>query len=160
MIVDKDRVVLFHYRLTSVDGDFSESSDPASPVAALVGHGNVLAALEEAMMGKSTGDQFEVTLEPGDAYGERVAGAVQRVPIKHLMTRKGIKPGMAVKVNTADGPRDATIIKVGKFNVDLDTNHPLAGKQLHFHIAIEQVREAEPEEVSHGHAHGSGGHHH
>ena len=53
-----------------------------------------------------------------------------------------------------------TIIKVGKFNVDVDTNHPLAGMTLTFDVSIETVREPEPEELSHGHVHGEGGHHH
>lgn len=80
---------------------------------------------------------------------------MQRVPIKHLLTReKRLRPGMAVKVNTKDGPRDVVITKVGKFNVDVDTNHPLAGKTVTFNIEVENIRDAVQEELSHGHAHG------
>ncbi|MEQ9565604.1 MAG: peptidylprolyl isomerase, partial [Pseudomonadales bacterium] len=52
------------------------------------------------------------------------------------------------------------VVKVGKFNVDLDTNHPLAGVNLSFDVEIVEVRDATEEEIAHGHAHGPGGHHH
>jgi len=160
MVVEKDKVVLFHYTLSTVDGDFSESSDPQEPVAFLVGHRNILPALEAALLGKSAGDRLSTTLAAKDAYGERIADAIQRIPIKHLVGNPKLAPGKTVKINTAQGVRDATVTKVGRFNVDVDTNHPLAGKALNFDIQIASIREASAEEVAHGHAHGTGGHHH
>jgi len=44
-------------------------------------------------------------------------------------------------------------------HVVLDGNHPLAGKSLSFEATVKQVREATPEELQHGHAHGEGGAH-
>ena len=70
------------------------------------------------------------------------------------------KAGDIVTINTEEGAKQAVVVKAGKFNVDVDTNHPLAGKVLTFEIQIESVREATEEELSHGHAHGVGGHHH
>lgn len=127
----------------------------------LHGYRNILPALEAALVGKSAGETVTTTLMPGQAYGERVDSSIQRVPIKHLVTRlKHYKPGMLVRVNTKEGPRDVTIVKVGKFNVDVDTNHPYAGKTLTFSITIQSVRPATNEELSHGHAHGVTGHEH
>ena len=67
-----------------------------------------------------------------------------------------------VRIETAQGMHDATIVKVGKFNVDIDANHPLAGKTVTFEIDIEAVRDATQDELAHGHAHGMDGatHHH
>ena len=48
---------------------------------------------------------------------------------------------MAVKVNTSDRPRDVMIVKVGKFNVDVDTNHPLSGVTITFDVEIFDVRD-------------------
>ncbi len=63
-------------------------------------------------------------------------------------------------VNTEQGKRQVTVVKVGRFMVTVDLNHPLAGKTLVFDIKVEDVREATEEEIQHGHAHGVGGHHH
>lgn len=112
------------------------------------------------MAGREAGEELSVTLSPEQAYGHREEGRQQRVPIKHLVTKGRLRPGMAVKVNTGDGPVDARILKVGKFNVDLDLNHPLAGLSLTFDIRISEVREATAEEIAHRHVHGTGGHHH
>jgi FKBP-type peptidyl-prolyl cis-trans isomerase SlyD len=63
-------------------------------------------------------------------------------------------------VNTDQGERQVTIVKVGMFKAEVDTNHPLAGKTLTFAIDVLNVREATAEEIAHGHAHGEGGHQH
>src|SRR3546814_9482063 len=63
---------------------------------------------------------------------------------------------MQVVLNTNFGPRAVTIQKVGMSVVDVDLNHPMAGKDLHFDIEVVDVREASPEEVEHGHVHGDG----
>ena len=68
--------------------------------------------------------------------------------------------GQLVVVNTREGGRQARVVKVGHFNVDLDLNHPLAGKTLTFDIEIVGVRAATQEELAHGHAHGPDGHGH
>ena len=67
---------------------------------------------------------------------------------------------MVATVQTDQGARQVSIIKVGKFMADVDTNHPLAGKTVTFEIEVGDLREATSEEIAHGHAHGVGGHHH
>jgi FKBP-type peptidyl-prolyl cis-trans isomerase SlyD len=49
---------------------------------------------------------------------------------------------------------------VGLETVKLDFNHPMAGVDLFFTGHVDSVRDAEPEELAHGHVHGPGGHHH
>lgn len=163
MQIDKDSVVTFHYRL-SHDGKELETSETGEPMAYLHGHGNIMEGLEKAIEGKQSGDKLEVTLAAKDAYGERQEGAIQRVPLKHLVGDKKqnakLKPGMITAINTEEGPRQVVVVKAGKFNVDVDVNHPLAGKELVFNIEITDVRAASEEELAHGHAHGVGGHHH
>lgn len=160
MSIEKNQVVYFHYTLTGEDGKAFETSTNSHPMTFLFGHNNILPALEAEFADKNEGDQFQVTLTPEQAYGQRNEAGVQRIPIKHLATKGKLQKGQAVKVNTDNGMRDVTIVKVGKFNVDVDTNHPLAGLTITFDISIETVREAEAEELAHGHVHGEGGHHH
>ncbi|MGN0920326.1 MAG: peptidylprolyl isomerase [Cellvibrio sp.] len=164
MSVTQDKVVSFHYQLSDVDGTLLESSYESDPTLYLHGHRNLLPALESELEGKAAGDKIEVTLTPEQGYGLRQEGAVQRIPIKHLHNheklKNKIKVGMTVQVNTPHGPWDAVVLKVGKFNVDIDSNHPLAGKTLKFALEVVEVRDATAEELAHGHAHGVGGHHH
>lgn len=164
MQIEKDKVVTFHYTLKDDQGEVMESSKGGDPMAYLHGHGNIIVGLEKEMEGKSGDESFSVTVAPKDGYGEREDGAIQRVPIKHIHGDKAfrakLKPGMVVSVNTEDGPRQVMVVKAGKFNVDVDVNHPLAGKTLTFDVEIQSIRDASDDEISHGHAHGVGGHQH
>jgi len=100
-------------------------------------------------------------LPPERAYGLPKPDSIQRLPTKYLVNApKRLKPGMPVSFSTNQGEKTAVLVKVGKFNVDVDTNHPLAGKAVTFDIDIRDVRAATAEELAHGHAHGQGGHHH
>ena len=158
--VADDTVVSFHYTLRDAEGTLSESSQGASPVAYLHGRSQIVPGLENEMTGKKSGDKFTATIAPEQAYGQRNENAVQRVPTKHIASRGPYTVGQMVVVNTREGGRQARVVKVGHFNVDLDLNHPLAGKTLTFDIEIVEVRAATAEELEHGHAHGPEGHHH
>jgi FKBP-type peptidyl-prolyl cis-trans isomerase SlyD len=160
MLIADDKVVTFHYRLRDAEDSFSESSEGQNPAVYMHGRQNIVPGLEEQMTGKKAGDKFTATVAPEKAYGLRDPNAVQRVPIKHLATKGRLVPGQMVAVQTRDGGRHARVVKVGHFNVDLDLNHPLAGKTLLFDIEVVDVRDATAEEIQHGHAHGPGGHGH
>ena len=160
MTIAKDFVVRFHYTLKDDAGELLDSSEDSEPMTYLHGHGSLMAGLEEALEGKAAGDKLEVSLPPEKAFGERIEDAEQRIPVKHLGGAKKWKPGMTATVHTDQGHRQVTVLKVGHAMATVDTNHPLAGKTLHFNVEVEDVRPATAEEVSHGHAHGPGGHHH
>ncbi len=160
MQIARDTVVRFHYSVAEPGQPPIESSFDREPLAILVGHGNIIAGLEEALLGKAAGDRFEVTVAPEQAYGEYRDGAVQRVPKKHFRDGVRLKPGMQTLVQTAHGPRMVTVRKVGMSVVDIDLNHPMAGKTLSFDVEVLDVRAATEEEIAHKHVHGEGGHQH
>ena len=160
MNVDKDKVVTFHYTLTDADGEEMESSRERDPMTYLHGGNNIIVGLEKALQGRKTGDTFEVTVGPEEAYGAIKEANIQRIPLKKLKGVGKILPGQVLNLQTKDGPVQVTVVKVGRFNVDVDANHPLAGETLTFNIEITEVREASTEEVAHGHVHGPGGHEH
>ena len=82
------------------------------------------------------------------------------MPVKHLIFKDKLKPGMAVQLNTSQGAVPVTVIKAGRHSADIDTNHPMAGRTLTFDVEVLDVREASAEELAHGHAHVPGGHQH
>lgn len=159
MQIQENSVVQFHYTL-SENGTELESSRKGSPLLYLHGHNQMFPKVEAELTGKAAGDKLQLTLTPADAYGERKEDAIQSVQVKHLQGAKKWKPGMVAWVNTDQGERQVTVVKVGMFKAEVDTNHPLAGKTVTFDLEVIGVREATAEEIAHGHAHGEGGHNH
>lgn len=168
MSIADDCAVAFHYKLCEVTqdgehGPWLEQSAGGRPLWYLHGHANVIPGLESALSGKRVGDKIDITLPPEQAYGERKLNSFHRVPIKHLRlssAQKKIEPGMVVGVQTNQGVRTALVIKAGRYNVDLDSNHPFAGRTLHYQVEVVAVRAAAAEEIAHHHVHGPGGHQH
>lgn len=158
MTIEKNSVVSFHYTV-SEGGAQIESSHGGEPLTILYGAGNIIPGLESALEGRAAGDKIEATIAPEDAYGQRRDDFVQRVPKKYFKETR-LEPGMTVGIHTGQGPRMVTVLKVGMSVVDVDLNHPMAGKTLQFAIEILDVRAASEEEIAHGHVHGPGGHHH
>ncbi|MEH6551856.1 MAG: FKBP-type peptidyl-prolyl cis-trans isomerase [Pseudomonadales bacterium] len=159
MELSKDRVGVFHYTLSNLQQETLESSHDGDPQVYLHGAGNIMPALERALEGKSEGDHVEVTLDAIDAYGLRKDDMIQRMPVKHLRPPKGgkLKSGGVAAIETKQGLRQVKIVKMGKFQATVDANHPLAGETLNFIIDISRVREANADELAHGHPHGEDG---
>ncbi|WP_417762818.1 FKBP-type peptidyl-prolyl cis-trans isomerase [Shewanella sp.] len=160
MTIAKGKVVQLNYTLRDEQGDVLETNEGSAPIAYLHGYNGMMVGIEKALEGKAEGDSFSVTLPASETYGERQADAEQRVSVKHLQGAKVWKPGMVAVVNTDQGQRQVTVLKAGKFMVTVDTNHPLAGRELTFDLSVAGVRDASEEEIAHGHVHGAGGHHH
>jgi FKBP-type peptidyl-prolyl cis-trans isomerase SlyD len=160
MQVARDAVVLVHYTLTNDAGEVLDTSSGGEPLAYLHGHGHIVAGLEEALEGKAAGDKLKVALPAEKAYGLRDASLVQNVPKRAFQGVKELKAGMRFTAQTEQGPRAVVITRVVGDMVTVDGNHPLAGVPLNFDVEVASVREATDEELTHGHVHGPGGHHH
>ena len=161
MKIAKDSVVRFHYTVGEVGQPANESSNGGEPLAILIGHGNIIPGLEQALLGRAVGDRFEVSVEPAQAYGERRANFTQRVPKKYFDRGERLHAGDVTVLHTREaGPRTVVVLKVGSSVIDVDLNHPLAGKTLSFDVEITAIRDASDEEIAHRHVHGAGGHEH
>jgi FKBP-type peptidyl-prolyl cis-trans isomerase SlyD len=156
-----DHVVSFHYTLTNNLGVELDSSVGADPLTILQGAGNIIPGLEDALVGKTKGASFKVTIQPEDGYGVRHPELMQVMPRAAFGGVSKLEVGMEF---TAQGP-DGHMQRVGVTaidgdNITIDGNHPLAGEVLNFSVTVEEVRKATREEMEHGHVHGAGGHHH
>lgn len=160
MQIAENTVVSFHYTLKDASGAQLESSQGGHPMTYLHGHDSLLKGLEDALTGKAAGASFSVTLTPDLAFGELRADSELRVPVSQLRGAKKWEPGMQAVIQTPHGHQQVTVLKVGHTMATVDTNHPMAGKTLVFDVEVVEIREASHEELSHGHVHGPGGHHH
>lgn len=160
MKIENNSVVRFHYNVTEEGDAEVENSRIGDPVAILIGHKNIIPGVETALIGHEASDTFAVTVSPEEGYGLRRDGMTQRLSKKLFPKNATLQPGAQIVLKTDHGPRMVTVQKVGMTVVDVDLNHPLAGKTLHFDIEVVDVREGSAEEIAHGHVHGDGGHAH
>lgn len=157
-LVSKDKVVSMNYTLTDNDGNVLDESK-GEPLKYLQGHRNIIPGLERELEGLKVGDRKQVSVVPSDGYGEHDPNLIFPMPLSQF---NGQQPqtGMMVQLMSEEGVMMATIVKVESEQVMLDANHPLAGQHLNFDVEIVDVRNASSEELTHGHPHGPGGHHH
>lgn len=160
MQIAKHAVVSIDYTLTDPQGKVLDSSSGREPLTYLHGVGGLIPGLEKELEGKQSGDAMTVTIAPENAYGHRDAGMIQAVPRQAFKGVEDIKVGMQFQAQSPQGMRVVTVTKVEPTEITVDANHPLAGVTLKFDVTIKDVRAATPEEISHGHVHGAGGHHH
>lgn len=158
MQVSAQKVVFIHYTLTDDDGEVIDSSEGHAPLAYIHGAGNIIPGLESALLGKSVGDAFKVSIPPEDAYGVRDDSLVQPVPRQAFHGVDEIEPGMQFHADSPGGGQLVTVVDVQGDTVILDGNHPMSGLTLNFDVQVTEIRDATLEELAHGHVHGVGGH--
>ena len=161
MKAEANTVVTFHYALSDESGQPIESSRGGEPLTVLLGHGGLVEGVEQALMGRSAGENFSVVVPPERGYGARREELTQRISKKHFQHPERLAPGMQTVLRDAHGGgRVVTVLKVGSSVIDVDLNHPMAGRTLNFELEVSDVRAATPEEIDHKHVHGPGGHGH
>ena len=158
MKIDKNSAVTLRFKVTDSLGKVVEESN--EPMVYLHGgYGNTLPKIEEALDGQETGYKVTLALAAADAFGLRDENLMQTIPKSQFPP--GVKVGGQLEGRGEDGRTQAfTVVKIKGDTVILDGNHPLAGKDLRFALAVTDVRPASEEEIAHGHVHGEHGHHH
>jgi len=154
MEIKKDRVVTIDYSLSDDFGRIIDSSEGSEPLVYLHGNDNIIPGLERELEGKIPGESITCSILPADAYGDRNESLVFKVNKKDFGDNVEVDAGMQFEAHGEDGTLIVTVVNVNGEEVTLDANHPLAGETLHFDVKVIDVREATPEELEHGHAHG------
>lgn len=165
MNVGKNKVVSLTYTLTLDNGEIADQTGDDHPFTFIQGIGQTLAQFDKHLENLAAGDEFDFEIEPEHAYGisnENYKVRLSRDVFDGPDVPKDIlKIGNVVPMQDEQGhPMDGVIKEIDDTSVLIDFNHPLADEKLHFKGRILSVREATSEELSHGHVHGPGGHHH
>jgi peptidylprolyl isomerase len=114
------------------------------PFFIIVGEGWVPKGLDEALTGLEPGKVSTVELPPEKAYGARDPKKIRLVPLRKFAA-EGVTPVPGLQVNI-DG-RSALVRSVGAGRVQVDYNHPFAGKTLIYDITVEKLIESEDEKI-------------
>ena len=154
-------VVGIDYALHLGDGKVVDASEPGEPLTYLHGGGQIVPGLEAALVGLGAGDKKQVVVAPAEGYGEHDPQGVQEVPRGAFPPGFQPEAGMELTAEGEDSEPVPFVVKELRLeSVVIDLNHPLAGKTLHFDVAVRAVRQATEDEQAHGHAHGPDGHGH
>ena len=160
MQIEDKKIVAINYTLTTDDGEVLDKSDDGS-FAYLHGADNIVIGLENALTGKAVGDKFNVKVSPEEGYGDRNDEMVQVVGREMFETDAELEVGTQFHAEGPDGhPIMITVAAIEGDDITIDGNHPLAGVNLNFDIAVVDIKDASAEEIEHGHVHGPDGHHH
>jgi FKBP-type peptidyl-prolyl cis-trans isomerase SlyD len=161
MTIQHNKVVTMHYHLTNAEGQVIESSRGSDPLTYLHGAGTILSSLENALTGLDIGATKTVELAPADAYGEHDATKVETLPRGSFDQVPNLEVGMLLEGQDPDGQTFTVhVMDIREDTVVIDANHPLAGETLTFAIEVLAIRDATSDELTHGHVHEEGGHHH
>jgi FKBP-type peptidyl-prolyl cis-trans isomerase SlyD len=145
-IADNNYVAI-DYRLTLESGEEVDRSAEGSPLGFVTGTGSIIPGLENALTGKAAGESFRVTVEPEAAYGPVQPELRQSIPRNRFPDDVEITPGMSFQARGPRGPVALVVTSVGPDVVNVDLNHPLAGKRLIFDVTVQEVREPLEHEI-------------
>lgn len=159
MKIENNKVVGIEYTLKDKDGQLIDTNaGGGDPLYFIQGMGTIVPGLERAMREKSRGDRFDVTVSAAEGYGEYDANRKRRIP--RGLVKGDVEVGAMLQASGPEGSSVVTVSEVTETEIEIDGNHPLAGRDLFFSIEVKDIREATAEELQHGHVHGPGGHHH
>jgi FKBP-type peptidyl-prolyl cis-trans isomerase 2 len=132
--------VQVHYHGRFTDGTTFDSSEGREPLEFEVGAGNVIRGFDEGVMGMSIGDKKTVSIQAGDAYGEKSEDMLVEFPKEQFPPEMVPEVGMQLNMTNGNGQVIlVTIVEVKDDTVILDANHPLAGKDLIFDIELVSI---------------------
>lgn len=157
MSITQNNVVTMEFKVSDTNGQVLDTSEGAEPLVYIHGAQNIIPGLENALEGKTVGDEIKAEIAAADAYGEYHDQMVQQVPVAAFEGVDTVEPGMAFHAESPDGhPIQIIVTAVEGDMVTVDGNHPLAGKDLVFEVKILEIRDATEEELAHGHVHAGG----
>ena len=141
MPVKKGDKVKVEYTGTLEDGTVFDSSEKhGHPLEFEIGTGQIIPGFENALVGMEKGQEKDIKIEPADGYGAPNPELVKKIARDRLPKEQELKPGLMIGVSLPTGQQiPAKIVTVTDKEVEIDLNHPLAGKTLLFKIKVAEI---------------------
>jgi FKBP-type peptidyl-prolyl cis-trans isomerase SlyD len=149
MAIKANQIVSIEYEVR--DGEkVVDSNIGGEPLVFMFGKGQIIPGLENGIVNMGIGEKADVLVNPADAYGEYNDDATQEVPADQF-AGIDLELGMTLYGQGEDGGTvQVTVKELGADTIVIDFNHPLAGKELMFSVAVNNVRDASAEEAMTG----------
>ncbi len=158
LIIEEDKVVTIVYELreTNGDGELLERMDSRYPFIALFGTGKLLPSFEENLSGLKEDDSFDFILSVDQAYGASNALNILKINPEDFKRASDvpddyIKIGNLVNLMDDEGlNHNGKIINITSEFIQVDFNHAMVDKALHFKGSVLSIRRATIEELIKG----------
>lgn len=131
------------YTASLAGGEIIEEVPESSPMTLSIGSGQILKAVEAAMMGMHIGDSRTMHILPEDAFGTYDPQLRQDIPRQVFAGRLDPQPGMllslAMEQEGEQRQVPATVLAADQHTVTVDYNHPLAGKTITYTVKLHAI---------------------
>jgi peptidylprolyl isomerase len=135
-VVEGDQVRV-NYIGRFADGSIFDSSEGHDPLEFTVGAGQVIVGFDQAVIGLKPGESRKVVVPPEEGYGEHLPEMVAEIERHLIPDHDKLALGSMLEVSLENGQSlEVQVVELSDDSVVLDGNHPLAGKELHFEIAL------------------------
>ena len=134
-----DRVRL-HFALHLESGEEIDTTRRGDPAMFTMGDGNLLPGFEAAILGMRAGDDAQILIEPEDAFGLHRTENVQILRRDRFAADMVLEEGLMVSFSGPGGELPGVVREVMEEHVEVDFNHPLAGRRIVFDVSIIDVR--------------------
>ena len=133
--------VTLHFAILLDTGEEVDTTRRGKPATFVLGDGSLLPGFEEALLGMQAGDDAQIELEPEQAFGLHRRENVQLIA-RDRFQDVDLEPGLIVSFAAADGELPGVVRRVFEKTVEIDFNHPLAGRRIVFDVSILKVEDA------------------
>jgi len=138
--VAPQRYVLLHFSLALENGELIDSNFERQAAECRIGDGNLPQAFERHLLGLRAGEECSVLLAPDEAFGPLRNENIQRLPRFRFPADLPLESGLVVDFADQAGNTQAGVVRsFDSSSVEVDFNHPLAGRALCFRARIVAV---------------------
>jgi peptidylprolyl isomerase len=132
------------YEKVAKESKLYRGEEHYEPFFVIIGEGWVPKGLDEALTTLDTGKSSTIELSPEKAYGARDPKKVRLVPLRKF-TADGVSPTPGLQLNIDGKP--AQIRAVGAGRVQVDYNHPFAGRTLIYDVTVQKIIDVDEEKI-------------
>ncbi len=133
------------FSLSLESGDVIDSTGN-KPAEFVVGDGKLLPGFENALFGMKAGEEKIINLEPEAAFGIHNEENIQRIKRSSFQTNMALTEGLMMSFSDAQNTElPGVIVAIDDQYVEVDFNHPLAGKVIVFDVSIQRVEQVSNE---------------
>ncbi len=139
LTIEQGRKVTMHFALKLTDGQIVDSNFEAAPVEFEVGDGNIPEGFEAALTGLKVGDHLDLTIDPERGFGQHNPSNIQTMKRSDFKDME-LEPGLVISFQEPGGELPGVIVEFDDERVEVDFNHPLAGKTILFEVQVLNIQ--------------------